>query len=99
MSASNLSKDFKAQLDKAGVKNIRFHDLRHTAASLMLNNGVPVIVVSKILGHSKTSTTLDIYGHIIPVMQEQAAQIMDEIVTPIPVSFGEMLGKKQAQKA
>ncbi len=74
---------------------IRFHDLRHTAASLMLNNGVPVIVVSKILGYSKTSTTLDIYGHIITVMQEQAAQIMDEIVTAISVNFGEMLDKEK----
>ena len=90
LGGSNLSKDFKAHLEKAGVKKIRFHDLRHTAASLMLNHGVPVIVVSKILGHSKTSTTLDIYGHIIPVMQEVAAQIMDEIVTPIPVNFGEI---------
>ena len=90
LGGSNLSKDFKAQLEKAGVKKIRFHDLRHTAASLMLNHGVPVIVVSKILGHSKTSTTLDIYGHIIPVMQEEAARIMDEIVTPIPVNFGEI---------
>ncbi len=60
----------------------------------MLNNGVPVIVVSKILGHSKTSTTLDIYGHLIPVMQEQAARVMDEIVTPISVDFGEFLEKK-----
>lgn len=61
----------------------------------MLNNGVPVIVVSKILGYSKTSTTLDIYGHIITVMQEQAAQIMDEIVTAISVNFGEMLDKEK----
>ena len=91
LGGSSISKNFKAQLEKAGVKNIRFHDLRHTAASLMLNNGVPVIVVSKILGHSKTSTTLDIYGHLIPVMQESAARIMDEIVTSIPVDFGGLL--------
>lgn len=57
----------------------------------MLNHGVPVLVVSKILGHSKTSTTLDIYGHLIPVMQEDAARIMDEIVTPIQVDLGELI--------
>ncbi|MFH1634533.1 MAG: tyrosine-type recombinase/integrase [Chloroflexota bacterium] len=68
---------------------MRFHDLHHTAASLMLNHGVTVLVVSKILGHSKISTTLDIYGHLIPVMQEEAARIMDEVITPIPVDFGE----------
>jgi integrase len=94
LGGSNISRDFRKQLEKASVKNIRFHDLRHTAASLMLNNGVPVLVVSKILGHSKTSTTLDIYGHLIPTMQENAARIMDEIVTPIPVNFGELLETK-----
>jgi integrase len=91
LGGSNISRNFKPQLEKAGVKNVRFHDLRHTAASLMLNNGVPVLVVSKILGHSKTSTTLDIYGHLIPTMQENAARIMDELLTPIPVNFGELL--------
>ena len=55
----------------------------------MLNHGVPVLVVSKMLGHSKTSTTLDIYGHLIPVMQKEAARIMDEVITPIPVDMGE----------
>ena len=88
---SNILKDFKKRLEEAQVKQIRFHDLRHTAASLMLNHGVPVLVVSKILGHSKVSTTLDIYGHLVPVMQEEAARIMDEIVTPIPVDMGEKL--------
>ena len=91
MGASNLLKDFKKQLEKAKLRDIRFHDLRHTAASLMLNYGVPVLVVSKILGHSKTSTTLDVYGHLIPVMQEQAARIMDEVITPIPVNLGEKI--------
>jgi len=91
LDGENVTKDFKTQLEKAGVKKIRFHDLRHTAASLLLNNGVPVIVVSKMLGHAKTSTTLNIYGHLMPTMQEQAAQVMDEIVTLIPVNFGEIL--------
>jgi len=53
----------------------------------MLNNGIPVIVVSKMLGHSKASTTLDIYGYLVPIMQEEAARIMDEIVTPIPIEI------------
>jgi len=42
-----------------------------------------VIIVSKRLGHAKPSTTLDVYGHIIPSMQEKAAELMDELVTPI----------------
>jgi integrase len=80
----NLDRDFKAVLKKAGLEEIRFHDLRHTAASLILNNGVPALVVSKMLGHAKTSTTLDIYGHLFPVMQSEAARIMDDLITPSP---------------
>ena len=65
MDPSNLRLDFNHKLEKAGLYKIRFHDLRHTAASLMLNHGIPVIVVSGMLGHSKPSITLDIYGHCI----------------------------------
>ena len=83
---SNLRKDFKAVVEKAGLPEIRFHDLRHTAASLMLNNGIPAIVVSRRLGHSKPSTTMDIYGHLYHEMQEEAARVMDELVTPIQIS-------------
>ncbi|RPI33834.1 MAG: site-specific integrase [Chloroflexota bacterium] len=85
---SNMLKDFKAILKKAGLEAIRFHDLRHTAASLMLNHGIPVIVVSRILGHSKPSITLDIYGHLMPVMQLEAAQTMDEIMMPTQGALG-----------
>jgi len=85
----NLDRDFKTVLKKANLEEIRFHDLRHTAASLMLNNGIPALVVSKMLGHAKTSTTLDIYGHLIPVMQTEAARIMDELVTPIAIQWGD----------
>jgi integrase len=70
-------------LENAGLPRIRFHDLRHTAASIMLNHGVPVIVVSRRLGHAKPSITLDIYGHLMANAQQEAAQLMDEIVTPI----------------
>ncbi|MEN8171818.1 MAG: tyrosine-type recombinase/integrase [Chloroflexota bacterium] len=65
------------------MPQIRFHDLRHTAASLMLNHGIPVIVVSRRLGHARPSITLDIYGHHIPSMESKAAELMDELVTPI----------------
>lgn len=75
------------------MQKIRFHDLRHTAASLMLNHGIPVLVVSKVLGHSKPSTTLDYYGHLIPIMQDDVARLMDELVTPVPVNMGESVIK------
>lgn len=84
---SNLHKFFKRLLIKAGLPDIRFHDLRHTAATLMLMNGIPLIVVSRRLGHSKPSVTLDIYGHYLPGMQEKAANLMDELVTPIATKW------------
>jgi len=79
----NLVRDFKKFLKRASLPNIRFHDLRHTAATLMISHGVPVNVVSKILGHSKVSVTLNIYAHSNTDMQEQAAKIMDDLTTPI----------------
>jgi integrase len=84
---SNLCLDFNRVLEKAGLPKIRFHDLRHTAASLMLNHGVPVIVASTRLGHSKPSITLDIYGHLYQEMQDEVARKMDELVSPVPVEF------------
>jgi integrase len=79
----NLLRQYKSLLNEAGLPDIRFHDLRHTAASLMLNHGTPILIVSKRLGYAKPSITLDIYGHLIPSMQEQVAQIIDEVITPI----------------
>lgn len=79
----NLLREFKDLLKAAGLPEIRFHDLRHTAATLMLLNGIPLLVVSRRLGHAKPSITLDIYGHALPGMQNEAAALMDELVTPI----------------
>ena len=87
MDPSNLRLDFSRVLRLAGLPKIRFHDLRHTAASLMLNHGIPVIVVSKILGHSKPSITLDIYGHLYTEMQGEASRLMDELVSPVKVNL------------
>jgi len=80
---TNFLKEHKLLIANAGLPKISFHDLWHTAASIMLMNGIPLIVVSRRLGHSKPSITLDICGHYLPGMQEQAANLMDELVTPI----------------
>ncbi len=83
MDPGNLRRMYKNLLKSAGLPNIRFHDLRHTAATLMLNNGIPVLIVSRRLGHAKPSITLDIYGHLIPGQQKVVASLMDELLTPI----------------
>ena len=83
----NLLRNFLDLLKTAGLPAIRFHDLRHTAASLMLNNGIPPIIVSRRLGHAKASITLDVYGHLIPSMQAEAAEMIDNLITPIAVQL------------
>lgn len=64
---------------KAQVSKIRFHDLRHAHATLLLNAGVQVKVVSERLGHSTIRTTLDIYAHVLPDMQQEAVEAMERM--------------------
>lgn len=71
---------FLPAIKRAGVPIIRFHDLRHTAATLLLLGGVPVKVVSERLGHSNVGITLSIYAHVLPSMQKDAAAIMDRLL-------------------
>src|SRR5262245_45468680 len=59
------------------LRQIRFHDLRHTCATLLLARGVSPRVVMDILGHSQIAVTMNIYGHVIPAMQEEAADKID----------------------
>lgn len=77
----NIAKrSFKPLLKKAGLPNIRFHDLRHTAASLLLAQGVQPRVIMETLGHSSISLTMDVYSHVMPLMKQDAAEKMDEIL-------------------
>ena len=61
-------------LESCGMEKIRFHDLRHTFATLALQNGVDVKTLSGLLGHYSAGFTLDTYGHISTQMQQDAAQ-------------------------
>jgi integrase len=75
------SQHFKPLLRKAGLPDIRFHDLRHTSATLLLAAGVHPKVVQERLGHSQISVTLDTYSHILPSMQLDAATRLDALMT------------------
>ena len=66
--------------------------LRHTSASLLFNQGVPVIEVSRRLGHSRASITLDVYGHLIPGMQSEVADLIDDLVTPVAIQIDQKVG-------
>ncbi|PTM59270.1 site-specific integrase [Desmospora activa] len=70
----NLQRHFHRMIQQAEVPKIRFHDLRHTHASIMLQLGEHPKIVSERLGHSRTSITLDIYSHVIPNLQAEAAK-------------------------
>lgn len=77
LDASNVRRDFERLLKHAGVPRIRFHDLRHSAASLLLTQGVHPRVVMEQLGHSQISVTLNTYSHVIPPLMREAASAMD----------------------
>lgn len=68
----------KKLLEKTGLPDIRFHDLRHSTATLLLSKGVHPKVVQEILGHSEISMTLDIYSHVLPTMQKEAMSGLDD---------------------
>ena len=74
---------FHEALDAAALPSIRFHDLRHTNATLMLRNAVPAKIVSSMLGHSSVGITLDTYSHVITEMQEGAVGVMDSLLKGI----------------
>lgn len=78
MEATNLlHRSFTPLLERAGLPHIRFHDLRHTSATILLRKKVPVKVVSEMLGHSNIGITLQVYSHVLPDMQREATAAMD----------------------
>lgn len=69
---------FHAALEKAGLRRIRIHDLRHTFASLLLQNGESIVYVKDQLGHGSISITVDTYGHLVPGVNRQAVDRLDD---------------------
>jgi Site-specific recombinase XerD len=80
LDSRNLTRAFQAALALAGLPRQRFHDLRHATATLLLERGEELGVVSKVLGHSTVTTTLDTYGHLTSGMSQRVADRMDVIV-------------------
>jgi integrase len=69
-------RQFRKLVGRAGVPPVRLHDLRHTAASLLLAQGVPARVVMEILGHSQIALTMNTYSHVAPEVSREAAERM-----------------------
>jgi integrase len=76
----NASRDYRALLQAAKLPAIRFHDLRHTAATLLLAQGVDPRTIMETLGHSQISLTLNTYSHVLPALQARAAEKIDAIL-------------------
>ncbi len=91
----NMYRAFKDILKSANVPDIRFHDLRHTSISLLLGEGVDLNTVQNRAGHARASITSDIYGHALAKSQDKAAQLLDDLMTPIDSEGGLGLGSIQ----
>jgi integrase len=74
-------KHWKPLLKRSGLPDVRFHDLRHTCATLLLTKGVHPKIVSEMLGHSSIAITLDTYSHVIPGMGDGAASAMEDALS------------------
>ncbi len=70
---------FKRVLDRAGMRDIRIHDIRHTFASILLSLGETPVYVKEQLGHSSIQVTADIYGHLIPSSNRAAVNRLDDL--------------------
>ena len=73
---------FQKLLEKAGLPHMRFHDLRHSAATILLSMGIHPKVVQELLGHSRIQITMDIYSHVLPSMalQEDAMNKLNDLL-------------------
>jgi integrase len=79
-----VRESFLRIVNNADVRRIRFHDLRHTHGSLLLQAGIPVKVVSERLGHANIAFTIQTYQHLLPGMQADAATTTERLATPVP---------------
>ncbi|MGA2143882.1 MAG: tyrosine-type recombinase/integrase [Bryobacteraceae bacterium] len=82
MDGPTVTHRFQSLLKKVALPRMRFHDLRHTCATLLLAQGVHPRIVMEILGHSQISITMNLYSHVIPAMQQEVAARLDAILAP-----------------
>ncbi len=78
LDSKNVTRGFQSMLERVGLPKKRFHDLRHSCATLLLAQGVPARVVMEILGHSQIHLTMNTYTHVVPDLQRDAAARMDD---------------------
>lgn len=75
-----ISERWKNFISKVeGVRRIRFHDIRHTSVSILINRGIHAKVISNLVGHSKIGTTMDVYGHLMRTAEIKAAETFGDV--------------------
>jgi integrase len=77
LNGTSVTHGFQRRLQAAGLPHLRFHDLRHSCASLLAAQGVPMRLVMEVLGHTTIATTANVYAHVFPESMEEAATAMD----------------------
>jgi integrase len=99
ISSRNLVRHFKSMLQRADLPDIRFHDLRHSCATLLISLKVHPRVVMEIMRHSQISTTMNIYGHAIPEVNREATNALGELIQPqeleVPTAPSPRSGKRR----
>ena len=80
-----MTREFQRMLAEAGLRRLRFHDMRHACASLLIAQGVHPRVVMETLGHSQIGITMNLYSHVLPDAQRQAASQMDAVLSGRPL--------------
>ncbi|MFE6848023.1 tyrosine-type recombinase/integrase [Streptomyces sp. NPDC057686] len=75
---ANVTRYFRGLLDRAGIRRIRFHDLRHTTATLLLEQGIDLVVIKELLGHAHIGVTAGVYAHVRLRLQRQAIDTLTD---------------------
>jgi integrase len=97
LDGTTVTHRFQAILKDAGLRRIRFHDLRHTCATLLLAQGVHPRLIMEILGHSQIAITMNLYAHVSAPMQREVATRMDTVLAP-PKPVATNVATKSAQE-
>jgi site-specific recombinase XerD len=79
---ANLTRRFRSFLDRAGLRRICFHDLRHSTATLLLEQGVDLVVIKELLGHAHIGVTAGVYAHVRLRLQRQAIDALGGALNP-----------------
>lgn len=77
---ANLTRSFRGLLHRAGLRRIRFHDLRHSTATLLLEQGVDLVVIKELLGHAHIGVTAGVYAHVRLHLQRQATNTLGDVL-------------------